>query len=312
MRYLVRCCFLLSLTVLLNTIPLAAQSTQSTILGTVKDQGGAVIPSAQVVITNTDKGSSASYVTDASGNFQAQDLPPGNYKVQVTKAGFQSKVVSDLDLAARQQLRIDVNLAVGAAQQEITVDASNAGAIETETPSIAASLNTQSVMSLPANYRASGSTSPLNLIQVLPGVQPDTGPGTTTPTANGTPTVNFSVQGGQPFQTETSVDGVSTQNVTNNTPLSDAFPSAESVAEIRVDGVSNNAEFGQAGEITTVTKSGTNQLHGSLFWYAQNRAFDAVAYGTPVNPLTGQTERPEKIGNDFGFSLGGPVRIPHF
>src|SRR5277367_468783 len=311
MRYLVGCCFLLSLTVLLNTIPLAAQSTQSTILGTVKDQGGAVIPSAQVVISNTDKGSSASCVTDASGNFQAQDLPPGNYKVQVTKAGFQSKVVSDLDLAARQQLRIDVNLAVGAAQQEITVDASTAGAIETETPSIASTLNEQNVMNLPANYRASGSTSPLNLIQVLPGVQPDTGPGTTTPTANGTPTVNFSVQGGQPFQTETSVDGVSTQNVTNNTPLSDAFPSAESVAEIRVDGVSNNAEFGQAGEITTVTKSGTNQLHGSLFWYAQNRAFDAVAYGTPVNPLTGQTERPEKIGNDFGFSLGGPVNIPH-
>jgi len=311
MRYLFRRCFLLSMIVFLDTFPLTAQSTQATMLGTVEDQAGAVIPSARVIISNTDEGTSAIYVTDASGNFQAQDLLPGRYEVQVTKAGFQSKLISDLELAARQQLRIDVALTVGTAQQEVRVDAGTAGAIETETPSIASTLNAQNVMNLPANYRASGSTSPLNLVQALPGVQPDTGPGTTTPTANGTPTVNFSVQGGAPFQTETSVDGVSTQNVTNNTPLSDAFPSAESVAEIRVDGVSNNAEFGQAGEITTVTKSGTNQLHGSLFWYAQNRAFDAVAYGTPVNPLTGQTERPEKIGNDFGFSLGGPVSVPH-
>jgi len=287
-----------------------AQSTQSTILGTVKDASGAVIPSARVVITNLDKGNLTSYATDAAGNFQAQDLTPGKYRLQVSRAGFQSRLIDDLGLTARQQLHIDVVLPVGATQQEIKVDASTAGAIETETPSIASTLNEQNVMNLPANYRASGSTSPLNLIQALPGVQPDTGPGNTTPTANGTPTINFSVQGGAPFQTETSVDGISTQNVRNNTPLSDAFPSAESIAEIRVEGVSNNAEFGQAGEVTTVTKSGTNQLHGSLFWYFQNRALDATAYGTPVN-ADGKPERPEKIGNDFGLSAGGPVIIPH-
>ena len=293
-------------------VVLLAQSTQSTVLGTVTDASGAVIASAQVVVTDTDTGTSTDYVTDASGDFQAQDLPPGRYKLQVTKAGFQTKVVEGLDLMARQQLRIDVNLAVGTAQQTIVVDAVTAGAIETETSSISSTLDTQSLMSLPANYRASGSTSPLNLIQTLPGVQPDTGPAITTPTANGNPTINFSVQGGQPFQTETSVDGISTQNVTNNTPLSDAFPSAESVAEMRVDGVNNNAEFGQAGEITTVTKGGSNHLHGALFWYFQNRALDAVAYGTPINQFTGSPEKPKKIGNDFGVSMGGPIEIPHF
>ena len=290
---------------------LLAQSTQSTILGTVKDASGAIIPSAQIVITDTDKGTSASYTTGASGNYQAQDLPPGKYKLEVTKAGFQSKMIEGLVLTARQELRIDVNLEVGATVQQVTVNAATAGAIETETASIAATLNTQSVMSLPANFRASGSTSPLNLIQTLPGVQPDTGPGTTTPIANGSPNINFSVQGGLPFQTETSVDGISTQNVRNNTPLSDAFPSTDSVAEIRVDGVNNNAEFGQAGEVTTVTKSGTNQVHGGLFWYHQNRALDSVAYGTPINPVTGQAEKPQKIGNDFGASVGGPVDIPN-
>jgi len=302
---------ILALLLCLTTTLLNAQSTQSTILGTVKDASGAIIPSAQVVVINADKGGSITHVTDASGNFQAQDLPPGRYRLRITRDGFQTKLIQNLELTARQQLRVDVSLAAGGAQQEITVDASTAGAIETETPSIAATLNTQSVMNLPGNFRASGSTSPLNLIQVLPGVQPDTGPGTTTPTANGSPTTNFSVQGGQPFQTETSVDGISTQNVRNNTPLSDAFPSAESVSEIRVDGVSNNAEFGQAGEVTTVTKSGTNQLHGSLFWYHQNRAFDATAFGTPTDPTTGKAQRPQKIGNDFGASIGGPLNIPH-
>jgi len=304
--------FSLAFLLICFTSQLDAQSTQSAITGIVRDTSGAVIPSAQITITNTDEGVSTTVITNATGNFQAQGLTSGPYKLQVEKAGFQTTLVENLQLTARQQLHTEVTMAVGATQQEVTVDASTAGTIETETPSIASTLNTQSVMSLPANFRASGSTSPLAVIQVLPGVQPDTGPGTTTPTANGTPNVNLSVQGGQPFQTEVSVDGISTQNLRNNTPLSDAFPSAESVAEIRVDGVSNNAEFGQAGEVTTVTKSGTNKLHGAAFWYFQNRALDAAAYGAPINPATGQAEKPEKIGNDFGASAGGPVVIPHF
>jgi Carboxypeptidase regulatory-like domain len=288
----------LILILFLTTIASTAQSIQSTILGTVKDQGGAVILGAHVAVLNTGTARVANYTTDASGSFQASDLSAGRYEVQVTMPGFQSKLVSDLVLAARQQLRVDVTLDVGATQQEITVDASTAGAIETETPSIASSLNTESVMNLPVNTRASGSTSPLNMVQALPGVQSDNG-------------LNFSVQGGLPFQTETSVDGVSTQNVTSNSPLSDAFPSSESISELRVDGVNNNAEFGQAGEITTITKGGTNQLHGSMFWYHQNRALDAVGYGTPIDPATGKVEKPQKIGNDFGASAGGPVVIPH-
>jgi hypothetical protein len=304
--------FLLICMLVWPSLLLRAQSTQSAILGNVHDESRAAIPAADVEMTNTATGASRSLQSDGAGNFQAVDLPPGPYTVQVTKNGFQTHVTKDLQLTSRQQLRVEVTLAVGAVQQQVSVSASNEGAIDTVTPSIAATLNTQSVMSLPANFRASGSTSPLSVIQVLPGVQPDTGPGATTPVANATPNVNLSVQGGQPFQTEVSVDGISTQDLRNNTPLSDAFPSAESVSEIRVDGVSNNAEFGQAGEVTTVTKSGTNDLHGALFWYAQNRAFDAAAYGAPINPATGKAEKPEKIGNDFGGTLGGPVVLPHF
>ncbi|MGB9408059.1 MAG: carboxypeptidase regulatory-like domain-containing protein, partial [Terracidiphilus sp.] len=289
----------MALLLCLTAPQLLAQSTQSTILGTVKDTTGAVIPNAEVVVTNVDKGLSMAYRTDGSGNYQALELIPGTYKVQVAKAGFETPLIEGLQLTARQQLRVDVTLAVGRAQQEVTVNAESAGAIETETASISASLNAENVANLPVNYYGTG-TSPVNALQVLPGVQSDTASGIPSPTANGTPNTNFSVQGGQPSQTEASVDGISTQNVRTNTPLLDAFPSAESISEIRVDGVNNNAEFGQAGEITTITKSGANKFHGAAFWHFQNSALDAKAFGEPTKPA--------KNGNDFGVSVGGPVR----
>jgi hypothetical protein len=279
---------------------LLAQSTQSTILGTVKDPTGAVIPGAEVVVTNVEKGLSTAYRTDASGNYQAPELIPGTYKVRVTMAGFETELLDGLQLTARQQLRVDATLRIGTANQEVVVSADLAGAIETETASIAASLNAENVSNLPVNYYGSGGTSPVNALQALPGVQSDTASGTSSPTANGTPNTSFSVQGGLPSQTEASVDGISTQNVRTNTPLVDAFPSAESIAEIRVDGVNNNAEFGQAGEITTISKSGSNQFHGSAFWHFQNSALDATGFG--------QVTKPQKNGNDVGVSVGGPVR----
>jgi hypothetical protein len=301
-RFRFRCIFycFLALLLCLTASQLLAQSTQSTILGTVKDTTGAVIPGAEVVVTNVDKGLSTAYRTDASGNYQAMELIPGTYKVRVAKAGFETQFLEGLQLTARQQLRADVTLAVGVAKQEVTVNANSAGAIETETASIADSLSAENVSNLPVNYYGSGGTSPVNALQALPGVQSDTSAGVSSPTANGTPNTSFSVQGGQPSQTEASVDGISTQNVRTNTPLVDAFPSAESIAEIRVDGVNNNAEFGQAGEITTISKSGSNQFHGAAFWHFQNSALDATAFG--------EVTKPAKNGNDFGVSVGGPVR----
>ncbi len=284
-------------------LTLPAQSTQGAILGTIKDPSGAVIGSAQVTVTDTDSSTVRQLTSDKAGSYQALNLEPGHYTLQTTREGFQPEVEQSLILTARQQLRIDVTLQPGGGTQQVTVNASDAGVIQTDTPSIAAALDPQEVLNLPANYRGAGSTSPLSVIQTLPGVQPDSGSFPPTPSANGTPAFNFSIQGGLPSQSETTVDGISAQNVTDNSAFSDAFPSAESIAEIRVDGVSNNAEYGQPGEITTVTKSGTNALHGSLFWYFQNSGFDATPYGA--------RSKPKKVANDFGASLGGPVVIPH-
>jgi hypothetical protein len=278
-----------------------AQSTQGTILGTIKDASGAVVSGAAVTLTDLDAGVKRTAATNAAGNYQFLELTAGRYKVQIAASGFNEETIDNLTLGARQQLRADAALKVGAASQDVTVNASAAGAIETETPSIAASYSAVDVQNLPANYRANASgTSPLNLIQTLPGVQADTA--SNSPTASSPP--QFSIQGGLPSQADVTVDGITTQNTTSNKPIANAFPSGESIAELRVDGVLNNAEFGQPGEVTTISKSGTNQLHGAAFWYFQNSGFDSTPFGA--------TTKPKLVGNDFGGTVGGPVVIPHF
>lgn len=267
-----------------------AQSTQGAILGTVRDSSGSVIPGAEIKITSLEAGTVRTLRSDASGNFRAADAKPGHYRVEARKDGFKASAIDDVELLARQELRQDFTLAVGSVSEVIEVKDQLAAVINTETPSISGSFDSQTVLDLPANFRANGGTSPLSLIQSLPGAQADS-------------SGKVSIQGNLPFQSETSVDGISTQNTTSNNPLSDAWPSAESIRELRIDGVNNNAEFGQPGAVTSVSKSGTNAYHGAAFWYHQNAAFDAIGYGN--------TSKPKKIGNDFGITAGGPVNIPY-
>ncbi len=281
---------------------LHAQSTQGLIVGTVTDASGAVVPNAKVVVTNTDTAVAVTTKSSAAGLYQVQDLVPGHYTIHVDAEGFRAVDLQKLSLTARQQLRADAALAPGDVNQQVNVDASTAGTLETETASISGGINAAEVKQLPANYRASASgTSPITLIQTLPGVQPDTAANNGTGGGGGTVPA-FSVQGGLPFQTEVSVDGITSQSATSNTPLSNAFISGESIAELRVDGVLNNAQFGQPGEVTTISKSGSNTIHGGAFWYYQSAAFDAVPFGA--------TTKPKLVGNDFGGTIGGPVAIP--
>lgn len=270
---------------------LRAQSTLGTLLGTVKDTSGAVVPNAKVVITDTDEGSSRTASTDARGNYTVVDAKPGHYAVSVSKPGFQSAEVTGLSLTACQTLRADVTLRVGEFTQSVTVSGRSMGVITTDTSTVSSEYQHLQIVDLPTNYRASSNgNSPYYLLTTLPGVESD---------KNGT----LSVQGGNVTQLQTTVDGISTTDDGGNSPLREAFPSAESIAEMRVQGVGAPAEYGDPADITTVSKSGTNQYHGSLFWYHQNAALDAIPFGART--------KPKKIANDFGGSIGGPVVLPH-
>jgi carboxypeptidase family protein len=269
----------------------AAQSTLGTILGTVTDPSGAVVPTVSIKVTNTDEGTSRTFETDANGNYEAVNSKPGHYSIEASNPGFQTSRVDNLELVARQTLRVDVTLQVGQVTQQVEVTGEAAGIITTETQTIASTYNSLEITNLPTNYRASGNgNSPYYLLSILPGMQSDN---------NG----NLSIQGGLQSQSQFTVDGISTTNTTGNSPIRNAFPSADSLAEIKVQGVGSPAEFGDPGDVTTISKSGTNLLHGGVFWYHQNAALDAITFGA--------RSKPSKIANDFGGSAGGPVVIPH-
>lgn len=280
----------------------SGQSTLGSIAGSVHDPQGALVPNATLTLHREQSNTERTVTTGADGEYNALNLEPGTYTLRVQSPGFAPASATGLNLDVRQQLQYDVQLSI-AGQESVTVNASEAGTINTDNASISAALTPQQVLDLPANFRGAGSTSPLNLVQALPGVQPDSGAYPPQPSTHPAPQVRFSVQGGLPSQTETTVDGISAQNQTSNNVQADAFPSADSIAEIRVDGVNNNAEYGQPGEITTITKSGSNQVHGRAYDYIQNQFLDATPYGTNV--------KPHKVANDFGVSVGAPLVIPH-
>ena len=269
---------------------LAAQTTQGAILGEVKDATGAIVPGATVTLTDNDEGSVRSTVSSAAGEYQFLDVKSSHYTILVSAAGFEKWTVTGVELEARQQLREDVALTVGAVEQEVKVSGDTVSSIETDSSTISAVLNSDDIQNLPVNSRAgSNGTSGLSLIGTLPGVQSDPS--------------GFSLQGGLPFQTEVAVDGITIQSATGNSPLKDAFPSNEAISELRADGFGNNAEYGQPGSVTVITKSGSNRMHGSAFWYYQGSAFNAIPFGA--------TSKPHIVGNTFGGSFSGPVVIPH-
>jgi hypothetical protein len=267
-----------------------AQSTYGSIIGAVKDSSGGALPNATVKLTNSGENTTRQAMTSATGSYELLNVPAGNYSLTVTNPGFDTFTATNLLLVARQTLRVDATLQVGQISQAVTVNASEEGVIQTDTQVIQETFDPQQLMNLPANIRANGNTSPYNFIQLLPGVQSDS-------------SGNFSIQGGLQSQTQYSIDGISVTDVTGNQPLTNAFPSSESIAEIKVQGVGSPAEYGQVGDVTTVSKSGTNDLHGGLFWYSQNAALNALNFGS--------TTKPRLIANDFGATVGGPVILPH-
>jgi hypothetical protein len=269
-----------------------AQSGQGILLGTVKDATGAIIPQVRMTLTNMDEGIVRDTVSNSSGNFQFLEAKAAHYTITATADGFEKWSQTNTALAARQQLHFDIVLRAGNVKQEVVVNGDSASAIETQSGSISAVYTHEDVENLPVNNRAgSGGTSGLSIIATLPGVQSEGG--------------QYSLQGGLPFQSEVVVDGITIRSAGGgNNPIGDALPSTEAISEVRSDGVGNSAEFGQPGEISIVTKGGSNKLHGSAFWYHQNAAFDSIPFGAAV--------KPHKVGNTFGGRVSGAVVIPHF
>ena len=279
------------ITCLLTGNPAWTQSTFGTINGTVRDASGSVIQMCKVTVANKGTSSQRSLLTDQDGNYAFANLEPGEYVITLDAPGFQRASYPDVQLTARQTFRIDPQMSVAQHTEAVYVMGEIEGVIQTEVSNIAETKTGRELVDLPIalGSRASGSTSPMSTLTTQPGVQTD---------ASG----NISVVGTKPSMLSMSIDGITSMGPRTAGPLTELFPSFNSIAEIRVSEVNNSAEFGGISDITTISKSGTNTIHGGVFENVQNTEFNAR------NPFSA-TKTVIKM-NDFGGYLGGPVSIP--
>jgi Carboxypeptidase regulatory-like domain len=267
---------------------MGAQSTFGSIRGTAQDTADAAIPDTQITLHSLDENTDRVVKTDATGSYAFENVLAGHYRIHAQREGFADTVVDGITLAARQDSRYTLTLAI--ATQVTTVQvASSANQIDTENGVIGDAKNTSDIGQLPLNFRAS-TTSPLASLETSPNVQTD---------SQG----NIAIGGATSNMVGFSVDGISTTNIFNSAAGTNPYPSPEGIAELKVTAFNNNAEFSQVGDVTFTTKGGSNSFHGTLFEYLQNDALDAHVYNF--------AEKAPKHFNTFGGSIGGPVSVPH-
>ncbi len=215
----------------------------------------------------------------------------GVYKVGISAQGFQPQAMSAIALTARETRRADATLRVGGEVQTVVVDDSAAvPVITTDVSNLAETKVGDELVELPvAIYsRSTGSTSPISTLTTEAGVQTDD-------------TGNLAVLGTTAALMSVTVDGISSVGVEYSGPVNEMFPSFNSIEEIRVSESNNNAEFSGVADITTVSKAGTLHYHGGVFENHENTVFNAN------NPFA--LAKPKIIMNDFGGTLGGPLRL---
>src|SRR5581483_7674043 len=263
-----------------------------TILGTVTDNSGAVVPNAAVTITNVATGVNNQTRTGSSGDFTVPYLTPGTYNVTVESQGFQKSVVQNINLVVAQQARADVVLKPGSVSESVSVEA-NAVSLDTDTSTISQTVTQQQVNELPLNGRNF-----IDLLFIGAGAVQTNGEMGQMRQGEGNA---ISINGSRPESTNYMLDGMANTDTALNTPA--VILSQDAIQEFKVQSETYSAEYGfSANQVNIVSKSGTNQLRGSIFEFDRNDAFDAKA------PF--QTSIPELRQNQFGFVVGGPVYIP--
>jgi hypothetical protein len=268
-----------------------AQSTFGSIVGTVTDPTGAVVPRAQVELTNTGTTAKHTATTDASGNYAFNNIDVGSYSLTIKAAGFETESVPEVVLTARETRRVDAALKTGAESQTVEVIGQLENVITTDVSNLAVTKTGDELVDLPvAIYsRSTGSTSPISTLTTEAGVQTDD-------------SGNLEVMGTTPALLSVTVDGISSVGVEYSGPVNEMFPSFNSIEEIRVSESNNNAEFSGVADITTVSKAGTNKYHGGVFENNENSVYNAN------DPFA--LSKPKIIMNDFGGTMGGPLSIP--
>jgi hypothetical protein len=263
-----------------------AQSTFGTILGSVTDPNGAVVPGAQVTLTHQETNIQRQAVANEAGLYEFPSLVAGTYRVEVRREGFKAFVKADIALGARQTIRVDAAMELGSLAESVTVTYTP-GLIETDSSSLSASIAGGEVHFLSPT---TDSQRPWTLIRLNPLVQN---------TASGT---RFAIGGAYPSQSEFQVDGI-TSPMGSGSPAGSNLMTAEGVQEVRVLGGNNSAEYASPAVYQQISKSGGNALHGDGYYYYN-------APGLNARVATSATGKPSLIFHQFGGNVNGPVRLP--
>lgn len=283
----------------LSLLALTAFGQTAQITGRVTDPTDAVVPGVEITVTNTATSVVMKTSTNASGIFTVPLLPVGSYRVEAQKAGFRPVTHERITLAVDQVARLDIVLQVGQITQAVEVSAV-APILQTDSSALGQVVDSSKIANLPLNGR-----SPFRLVQLTPGIL-------SAPSANGqfgdlavntTWDSNFSINGGRFQSNEVQIDGVpSTAGFFNQITT---IPSVEATQEFKVQSNNLSAEWGRSGGgvLNVSTKSGTNELHGTLYEFLRNSAFDANEF---FNNRAGRPIPPFRM-NQFGGSAGGPL-----
>jgi len=267
------------------------QTATGILQGRVTDSTDAAVPGAKVIIENQGTNIKLGLVTNSEGRFVQPFLIPGAYRLTVEKEGFQKNVTSDIRIAVQQTVALEIALKVGEVSTTVEVTSATVQ-LSTSTSSVSTVIEGKRILDLPMNGR-----NPFSLATTVPGVIPGGG---------STPWIS----GGRNASSDITVDGTSITLPENNTGILQLgyTPIVDSIEEFSVITNSLAAEFGRTGggQINVATRSGTNEIHGSLFEFLRNSKLDANTWSNNRNgaPL------PALQRNEFGGSIGGPIVLP--
>jgi outer membrane receptor protein involved in Fe transport len=275
----------------LATMALGQARNTGTVEGNVTDAEGSVVINAIALLTSTTQGKTFTVKANGKGEYLFTDIPAGAYTLTINAPTFQAFVVQSLAVDAAQDVRQDAKLANGSASDTVVVEAAGAS-LDTRSATITAVIDNKLVEDLPIDGQ-----NVVALSALLPGVTNVNAPTTFTSDTGG-PT--FNVSGSRNNQNLFLLDGFLWNNAFYNTGLN--YPPPHALAEVSVLLNNYKAQYGRnAGSVfNAVIRAGTNQLHGVLWEYAQNSAFDATDYISRQNP--------HLVQNQFGATLGGPIK----
>jgi len=288
---------------------LLAQSPNGTISGIVYDSAARAIPGAEIIVMNDDTRVKYESATNGEGIYAVPNLPPGTYRLQVSKPGFKTLIKPEITLNVQDALAINFTLPIGAISETVTIEG-GAPLVNTESASVGTVIDRKFVESLPLNGRSFNT-----LLQLTPGV--------VLAPANSSSQGQFSIAGQRTSSNNFLIDGVSANFGvspefglgTSGTGGAQAFSalggtsslvSVEALQEFRIETSSFAAEFGRSpgGQVILTTRSGTDELHGGIYEYFRNNVLDANDW---FANRVGQPRAPERH-NDFGGYLGGPIQ----